>query len=133
MTAAPGHLTVALANRYRIERELGRGGPAITSAIADFEQASVLDNTFARAWRGWRARASRPSGRCGSTPRAVALEPTNIAALSIMTQGYAQVRRRVRLREERAPGGVRLGAVTSRNGSSTCAAPLTLPGATDVS
>ncbi len=29
-----------------------RRGPAITSAIADFEQALVLDSTFARAWAG---------------------------------------------------------------------------------
>ena len=29
-----------------------RRGPAITSAIADFEQATVLDSTFARAWAG---------------------------------------------------------------------------------
>ena len=29
-----------------------RRGPAITSAIADFEQAIVLDSTFARAWAG---------------------------------------------------------------------------------
>ena len=29
-----------------------RRGPAITSAIADFEQATVLDSSFARAWAG---------------------------------------------------------------------------------
>jgi hypothetical protein len=68
VTAAPGHLTVALANRYSIERELGRGGPAITSAIADFEQASVLD-AGERAHRGRAGGAARLHAPLRSSPR----------------------------------------------------------------